>query len=107
MRNGHLVGGLYGVRLGRAFFGESMFSRATDASKAALVFLVTAMKKCGFMLLDTQFSTAHLEQFGVTEIPKEEYLKRLEEALQSEAHFTHYDGGATSESILQLVNQIS
>lgn len=105
--NGHLVGGLYGVRLGGAFFGESMFSRVTDASKAALVFLVHEMRKNNFILLDTQFTTPHLERFGVIEIPKEVYQEKLEIALQGNADFSSYDGGATSDSILQSFNQIS
>lgn len=105
--NGELVGGLYGVRLGKAFFGESMFSRKTDASKAALVFLVLEMKRSGFTLLDTQFSTEHLQRLGVIEIPKEKYHKLLEEALSEIAEFEHQEGGATSDSILQSLSQIS
>lgn len=105
--DGKLVGGLYGVRLGSAFFGESMFSRVTDASKAALVFLVQEMRKNKFILLDTQFTTEHLERFGVIEIPQETYQERLEEALQTTSYFSSYDGGATSDSILQSFNQIS
>jgi len=77
-----LVGGLYGVSLGGAFFGESMFSRATDASKCCLVYLVQHLRERGFMLLDTQFSTTHLEQFGVVDISREQYLRRLEIALR-------------------------
>ena len=77
-----LVGGLYGVRLGRAFFGESMFHRGRDASKVALVGLVDRMRLQGFTLLDVQFGTEHLNRFGVIEIPCAEYLKRLEEALR-------------------------
>ena len=106
-QDGQLVGGLYGVRLGSAFFGESMFSRVTDASKAALVFLVQQMRLNKFLLLDTQFTTAHLERFGVIEIPRETYQIRLEEALQTTSHFATYDGGATSDSILQSFSQIS
>ncbi len=104
---GELVGGLYGVRLGGAFFGESMFSRMTDASKTALVHLVYRMIKGGFVLLDTQFTTAHLERFGVVEVPREAYQNMLEEALQEEGDFTDQEGGATSESILQFFSQIS
>lgn len=77
-----LVGGLYGVALQGAFFGESMFSRASNASKAALVHLVELLKKAGYALLDTQFTNDHLQQFGVIEIPREEYMERLEIALQ-------------------------
>ena len=76
-----LVGGLYGVTLGGAFFGESMFSRETDASKVALVHLVARMKRGGWRLLDAQFLTEHLTQFGTVETPQGDYLKRLEQAL--------------------------
>ena len=103
-----LIGGLYGVRLGRAFFGESMFSRKTNGSKFALVHLVTEMRLNGFTLLDTQFTTDHLAKFGVIEVPKHEYQQMLEEALVGEAHFPkNQAGGATSDSILQLLSQIS
>lgn len=84
-QNGALVGGLYGVRLGAAFFGESMFSRARDASKVALVYLVDALRRGGFTLLDTQFITAHLAQFGAIEIPRTQYLGLLNQALNREA----------------------
>ena len=84
-QDGELVGGLYGVRLGAAFFGESMFSRRTDASKVALVALVDALKRGGFTLLDTQFLTAHLARFGAVEIPREQYLMKLNCALSREA----------------------
>lgn len=86
-RNGELVGGLYGVHLRGAFFGESMFHRATDASKIALVALVERMRSGGFLLLDTQWTTPHLEQFGATEIPRDDYLKLLSLALNREAVF--------------------
>ncbi len=76
-----LVGGLYGVALGGAFFGESMFSRVDDASKTALVHLIARLRRGGFLLLDTQFVTAHLTRFGAVEIPRREYKKRLETAL--------------------------
>jgi len=84
-RNGELVGGLYGVRLGAAFFGESMFSRQRDASKVALVHLVEGLRRGGFALLDTQFTTAHLARFGAIEIPRERYLLKLHDALNREA----------------------
>lgn len=80
-QNGELVGGLYGVALGGAFFGESMFSRATDASKVALVHLVARLRLCGFLVLDTQFGTEHLERFGGVEIPAQEYKTTLERAV--------------------------
>jgi leucyl/phenylalanyl-tRNA--protein transferase len=76
-----LVGGLYGVTLGGAFFGESMFHRVPDASKVALVALMERLKERGFALVDTQWSTPHLLRFGAIEIPRREYLRRLEQAL--------------------------
>ena len=84
-QSGELVGGLYGVKLGAAFFGESMFSKARDASKVALVHLVETLKQGGFMLLDTQFLTAHLATFGAREIPREDYLVLLHRAIAREA----------------------
>jgi leucyl/phenylalanyl-tRNA--protein transferase len=78
-----LVGGLYGVSLGGAFFGESMFSRATDASKVALVHLVARLNCGGWTLLDAQFRTDHLEQFGLIETPQSTYLRRLAPALRA------------------------
>ena len=86
-RNEALVGGLYGVHLGGAFFGESMFHRVTDDSKVALVALIERLRVGGFVLLDTQWTTAHLEQFGAVEIPRKEYLRRLKEALRVRAEF--------------------
>ncbi|GAJ29162.1 leucyl/phenylalanyl-tRNA--protein transferase [Acidomonas methanolica] len=80
-QGGRLVGGLYGVTLGGAFFGESMFSRVTDASKVALVHLVAALRRDGFTLLDTQYATTHLERFGCVEIPASVYEGLLERAL--------------------------
>lgn len=86
-QDGELVGGLYGVDLGGAFFGESMFSRVTDASKVALVHLVARLRLCGFVLLDTQFLTSHLARFGAVEIPKAEYRRRLAAALEAPARW--------------------
>lgn len=86
-RDGRLVGGLYGVRLGRAFFGESMFSRETDASKVCLVHLVERMRERGFVLLDTQFTTEHLKRFGAVDVPRGRYERMLQEALKGEAVF--------------------
>jgi leucyl/phenylalanyl-tRNA--protein transferase len=83
-----LVGGLYGVTLGRAFFGESMFHRARDASKVALVHLVARLRAGGYKLLDTQFVTDHLKTFGAIEVPQRQYHKLLEAALIGEADFT-------------------
>lgn len=86
-RDGALVGGLYGVVLGGVFFGESMFSIVRDASKVALVHLIARLRAGGFQLLDTQFVTAHLAQFGATEIPREEYRARLSAALEVDARW--------------------
>lgn len=86
-RDRRLVGGLYGLALGGAFFGESMFSRMTDASKVALAHLVGRLVKGGFTLLDTQFVTDHLRRFGAREIPKAAYLERLSAALGRPGNF--------------------
>jgi leucyl/phenylalanyl-tRNA---protein transferase len=86
-QDGHLVGGLYGVVIGGVFFGESMFSVARDASKVALVHLVARLRLGGFRLLDTQFVTAHLAQFGAEELAREEYKTRLTQALAAPAQF--------------------
>jgi leucyl/phenylalanyl-tRNA--protein transferase len=107
-----LVGGLYGVALEGAFFGESMFSRRTDASKVALVHLVARLIAGGFTLLDTQFQTEHLARFGAQEISRREYHRRLARALQAPAEFqrltmaagTGAGGGAAA---LQLITQAS
>ena len=105
MTGDELVGGLYGVSLGGAFFGESMFSRADDASKIALVHLVARLRLGGFVLLDTQFVTDHLRQFGTTEIPARDYLRRLEIALHTDAKFysevSPSDFGASVEAVLR------
>ena len=86
-RDEKLVGGLYGVSIAGAFFGESMFSIERDASKVALVYLVQRLKERGFDLLDTQFLTPHLARFGAKEIPKKEYLARLGKALKKQCVF--------------------
>jgi len=86
-RENELLGGLYGVALGSAFFGESMFHRATDASKVALWYLVSILRSGGFTLLDTQWNTLHLAQFGAIEIPREKYLTLLSQAIGTKALF--------------------
>ncbi|GAB5469561.1 MAG: leucyl/phenylalanyl-tRNA--protein transferase [Rhodospirillales bacterium] len=86
-RGEDLVGGLYGVSLGAAFMGESMFSRESDASKVALVHLVLRLVKGGYVLLDTQFETPHLAQFGVVEIPQRDYRRQLSQAIGQSARF--------------------
>ncbi|MBZ9935393.1 leucyl/phenylalanyl-tRNA--protein transferase [Mesorhizobium sp. BR1-1-16] len=106
-QDGRLVGGLYGVRLRGAFFGESMFSHATDASKIALVYLVARLKAGGFSLLDAQFTTEHLERFGAIEIDRDAYHARLEAALTIEGDFYGLAGGATVDEVLQLASQTS
>lgn len=106
-RDERLVGGLYGVHIGSAFFGESMFSRETNASKIALVHLVHRMKAGRFKLLDTQFTTQHLERFGAIEVSRKRYRDLLQSAIELEADFFAYEGGGTSDSILQSFSQIS
>lgn len=109
-RDDELVGGLYGVSLQGAFFGESMFSRARDASKVALVHLVARLIAGGYILLDAQFMTEHLAQFGATEIARLEYHRRLGRALAAEADFYRWgaDGApATGAAALQLITQAS
>ncbi len=86
-RDGELAGGLYGVAIGGAFFGESMFFRVSNASKVALVHLVRRLRRGGYSLLDTQYSTPHLEQFGVVEIPRDRYERLLDSALDRSAEW--------------------
>lgn len=97
-REGGLVGGLYGVSLGGAFFGESMFSRERDASKVALVHLIAQLKRGHYVLLDTQFLTKHLASFGAVEIPRAAYLAMLEAALRLPAYWLASSGSATGLS---------
>jgi leucyl/phenylalanyl-tRNA--protein transferase len=94
--DGRLVGGVYGVSLGAAFFGESMFSHERDASKVALVSLVERLRAGGYRLLDTQFVTDHLRQFGATELSRAAYRARLREALEVPAVFYSDEGGVLS-----------
>ncbi|GAA3856242.1 leucyl/phenylalanyl-tRNA--protein transferase [Celeribacter arenosi] len=95
-----LVGGVYGVTLGSAFFGESMFSRRTDASKVALAYLVARLKRAGFTLFDTQFLTPHLASLGAIEIPREEYRAQLAEALQRPVDGTAFTAPLTPQDVL-------
>jgi leucyl/phenylalanyl-tRNA--protein transferase len=104
---GRLVGGLYGVRMGAAFFGESMFHRMTDASKVALVHLVARLKAGGFRLLDSQFTTDHLARFGAVSIPREQYRQELEAALHRAADFFALPQDASPDVVLQLISQTS
>lgn len=105
-RDGQLVGGLYGVSLGGAFFGESMFSRATDASKVALVHLVARLITGGYRLLDAQFITDHLTQFDAEEIPRTTYQRRLAKALPAKATFGDQPALAGAAA-LQVISQAS
>ncbi|WP_069880585.1 leucyl/phenylalanyl-tRNA--protein transferase [Bosea sp. BIWAKO-01] len=105
-RDGKLVGGLYGLSLGAAFFGESMFHRATDASKVALVHLVARLKRGGYRLLDAQFQTAHLAQFGTQEVPREAYRMLLEAAIAHDAEWWSWPKGqhiSGREALAELI----
>jgi leucyl/phenylalanyl-tRNA--protein transferase len=105
---GELVGGLYGVSLGGAFFGESMFSRVTDASKVALAHLVARLIRGGYRLLDTQFVTEHLHRFGTIEISRARYRHFLDDALKTPAYFPGEAlGGVEVVSVLQSSTLIS
>jgi len=101
-----LVGGVYGVALGAAFFGESMFSRRTDASKIALAYLVDRLREGGFRLFDTQFVTEHLKSLGGVEISRAVYRERLAQALQAGADFTA-PRTPTPQDLLQRMTQTS
>ena len=101
-----LVGGVYGVVLGAAFFGESMFSRRTDASKIALAYLVDRLNLARFTLFDTQFLTTHLASLGGVEIPRAEYHRRLEQALTIRAEFTA-PPVPTAQDVIQRNTQMS
>jgi leucyl/phenylalanyl-tRNA--protein transferase len=106
-RAGALVGGLYGVALGAAFFGESMFSRARDASKIALVHLAARLRTGGYRLLDTQFHTAHLAQFGAEVVPRSVFRRHLQLALSAAADFHLMPTGLSGAQVLQSIAQTS
>jgi leucyl/phenylalanyl-tRNA---protein transferase len=101
-QEGRLTGGLYGVKIGAAFFGESMFSRTRDASKVALVHLVARLNAGGFQLLDAQFINDHLKQFGAIEVARADYQEMLEAALGGEADFDRFDGDGDPQKVLAL-----
>ena len=103
-RSNRLVGGLYGVRIGGAFFGESMFSREPDASKVALVHLVARLKAGGFHLLDAQFTTPHLESLGARSISRADYHLLLEQAIEADAEFFKFQGDRDPETVLRLAH---
>jgi leucyl/phenylalanyl-tRNA--protein transferase len=100
--DGRLAGGLYGVRIGAAFFGESMFSRMTDASKAALAHLVARLRVGGFRLLDTQFLTAHLARFGGREVKRNQYLGLLNDAIAASADWRRLDAEGPAAAGVQV-----
>lgn len=102
-----LVGGVYGVTLGGAFFGESMFSRRTDASKVALAYLVDRLRLTGFALFDTQFITPHLKRLGGIEIARTDYLDRLEKALEIRADITALTAPQQPQDVIQRNTQTS
>lgn len=106
-KDGALAGGLYGVSLGGAFFGESMFSRQTDASKTALVHLVARLKLGGYRLLDAQFTTEHLERFGAVGVPRRSYKQMLAKALDTDADFFALPEGLPGDQLLQSITQTS
>ena len=98
-----IIGGLYGVSIGGAFFGESMVSRATDASKIALVHLVARLKAGGYTLLDCQFQTDHLRQFGVVEIPRNDYRRKLAKAIDLKCDFYELPGHTSGKMALEAI----
>lgn len=102
-----LVGGVYGLAIGGAFFGESMFSRRTDASKIALAHLVNRLQLGGFSLFDTQFITPHLASLGAIEIPRDDYRARLESALTLDADFNRANDTPDAYSVIQRKTQTS
>lgn len=106
-QGGALIGGVYGVTLGAAFFGESMFSYGTDGSKLALVHLVDHLRRCGFMLFDTQFITDHLASLGAIEVSRAFYRNHLALALQHAADITQQPLDISPQSVLQRSTQTS
>ena len=106
-RQNELVGGLYGVRIGGAFFGESMFSRETDASKVALVHLVARLRAGGFRLLDAQFTTPHLETLGARTVSRADYHALLERAIEDDAEFFKFNEDRDPEAVLRLAAEVS
>lgn len=104
---GALVGGVYGVAIGAAFFGESMFSRRTDASKLALAYLIDRLRAGGFTLFDVQFLTAHLARLGAVEIPRAQYRKQLQTAISTPADFDRQGSVPTPQGVIQRNTQTS
>jgi len=106
-RDGRIIGGVYGITLGGAFFGESMFSRETDASKIALAWLVDHLNRTGFTLFDTQFITPHLASLGAIEIPRATYRARLAEALLQTASIKKFALETDPQAVVQRITQTS
>lgn len=106
-RDGRLVGGLYGVSIGGVFCGESMFSRETNASKIAMLYLIARLKLAGFALLDTQFPTPHLAQFGVGEMTRADYQRALDEAVDRRCEFPQPPAYLSAGTVAQSITQIS
>ncbi len=106
-RDGNLVGGLYGVQIGAAFCGESMFSRETNASKIAFLHLIARLKLGGFHFVDAQFTNEHLEQFGLISVPDSVYQRMLAKALREEADFLTAPDQLSAKTVLQLITQTS
>ncbi|MEM6479569.1 MAG: leucyl/phenylalanyl-tRNA--protein transferase [Pseudomonadota bacterium] len=104
---GRIIGGIFGVAIGGAFFGESMFSGRVNGSKIAMVYLVDRLRSAGFQLFDTQFITAHLASLGAIEIARSQYRRKLEAALVAEARFTELPLPASPQDVLQRMIQTS
>ena len=102
-----MIGGLYGLHLGAAFFGESMFSRERDGSKIALAWLVARLRKGGFTLLDTQFTTDHLESLGARAVPRAHYLDLLDRALNRRGKFYSVEAELQPSEVVQLITHRS
>lgn len=102
-----LIGGLYGLQLGAAFFGESMFSRQADGSKLALAWLVARLRRGGFTLLDTQFTTPHLESLGARAVPRSHYLDLLDRALNRRGNFFSLEAATQPADVVQLITHKS
>lgn len=106
-QDGRLVGGVYGITLGSAYFGESMFSRKRDTSKIALAWLIDRLRRTGFTLFDTQFITPHLESLGAIEISRDDYHRRLQAAIKTPADIAALAAPQTRHSVLQRSTQTS
>lgn len=102
-----LIGGVYGVAIGAAFFGESMFSRARDASKVALAWLCAHLNQSGYVLFDTQFITPHLASLGAIEVPRAQYHAQLQRALRQPASFTEFPLPSNGQEVVQRITQTS